>query len=423
MFKTKKALISAALVTALVATIQPAGAQLTPPLYNIHGYTTDAVGRALVGVTVRDRSNSDTTDGDGRFDLPQRELGSIPLTASRWDLDSRMEYVTVNVPEDTRHDFPGLLYRISMSSDTRYFSTTAGSATVTVNVTSWAPSPGSQGELGNSCVTVTDARTGTTTDAALEGQNPNGSYSWRLPISIPQSTLEGSYLVSARAVACDSGMVLTRQVTTSYIVDNTPPSLSNPLPIWGHASPVVSVEASDEGGSRLHLSNRSISIDGVAYPTDFALNPPRVQAHPTGLTDGEHFVEVNVSDNAGNESSLNFTFNVDTTAPTLSDQSPEGTTSDRAPELKIRAAAGESGLDAASIRMTISGPEGLREGELASTFEPSTGWITYQIPEDVQGLVPGEAPLFPGRYSVRVEVANLAGTVSIKEWEFVVVLV
>lgn len=410
------------ITVAFVMTFQmPAIAQLTPPLYNVYGYGRDAAGRPLSGVIVHDRSSSTLTDSSGRFDLPQREFGSIPLTASRSDLDSRTDYVNVNVPQDTRHDFEGLLYRISMTLDKTYVSTTDGAATITVNVITWAPFPGVQGEAGNSCVTVTDIRTSTTVDAEVVGQNSDGSYSWRLPISMPASSSEGSYKAIARAVSCDSGVVLTRQVSASYMIDNTPVFLMDPLPIWGNASPVVSAEARDGSGSGIPLNGASISVDGVAYPT--SVSGGRVLAQPTGLKDGVRFVEVRVTDRAGNQSSLTYTFNVDTTAPSLTDQSPEGSTTDRSPELKIRAAAGDSGLDPTSIQMTITGPEDLRSAKLAASYEPNTGWITYQIPAEAHGLDPGESPLLPGRYSVQVEVTNKAGTQSIKEWQFLVVLV
>lgn len=285
-----------------------------PPLYTLYGYVTDAVGRPLAGATVRDQSSTDITDAAGRYDLPESELGTRTVTVSRTGLVSRTENVAITLPVDTRHDFPNMLYRLSFTLSRTYVSTANASFSVTASVTSWAPNPGLPGTTDTSCVKLTDARTGTITDALWIGTNANGSQVWQATLTLPQATPEGIYSLSSRAEACDSGTVLSQQPSSSYVVDNSAPEITDISPRDGHNtifdSQPLQAEVRDIGPSGIALNGITFKLtdestpasEPVTFPANYsATSGIATSKTPALLIEGHDYtVSVTAVDRAGN---------------------------------------------------------------------------------------------------------------------------
>lgn len=307
------------LVVALLPTSEVEGIP-SPALYKIYGTVSDAVGRPLASVVVNDGGRSATTNASGYYEISERATGTFVLTASRTDLVPQAKSVSVDLPLDTRVDFPNMLYNLVASASPRYASTASSTATVVVSVTSFAPNPGQPGTgSGTSCVRVTDSRTGTTHDATHLGQNPDGSHRWELSLTVPARTTEGTYTATTKAVECASGTRLSTQAAPAYTIDNTPPtidpsSLSPPAygnTIFATAQPLVArlsdglsgvdpgritFTLSDEAGSTSTYSGSQVSWN---WATGWAKTP-----NLSLVTGRAYSFGVAVTDLAGNSVSL-----------------------------------------------------------------------------------------------------------------------
>ena len=216
-------------------------------LFKFTGTVRDAAGTALSGVTVSDGPQSTTTTASGTYSLDEVSTGSYTLTASRSDTLTSTKTVNVNVPVDQTVNFT-LTYKLTTSIDQPNITTASGAGTATLSINSWAPNP-----TVASCVTVTDSRTGSTTNATLSTSGSPSVWTWTL--SLPQGTTEDDYTLTARAVACGTSTVLSATATKTYVVDNTAPLVREATPFDAgntvfNSQPML-VRVWDAGGSGL----------------------------------------------------------------------------------------------------------------------------------------------------------------------------
>lgn len=249
-------------------------------LYHIRGLVKDALGRPLPGVTIYDGDHATTTAADGSYSLGESSTGTFRLTASRTDLVANVKNVQVTLPIDTTVDFT-MLYRIVSALDDRFISTASGEAERALSITSFAPQPNGS-TSGSSCVKVTDSRTGTTEPATFVGLNPDGSSAWSYDLSVPQSTAEGTYTLTANATECSIGTALSPPANVSYLIDNTTPAIGTLLPLDGantaFAQQPLLAKITDNGGA--------------------GVDPTRIIFQLTDSTTGSTTIIQNVSYNA-----------------------------------------------------------------------------------------------------------------------------
>lgn len=395
-------------------------AEALNPVYHFVGTVTDADGRPIAGATVDDGGGEvATTDAKGRYSLGESGTGSFTLDAWRADTGLSTQQVNVLVPVDTTVNFT-LLYLASSRLAETYVSTANGPLTDTVTVTSWAPNPGGS-QAGNSCVTVTDSRTNSTSPATLQSVNANGTSTWTASVTLPAGSPQGVQSLTAAGVDCSSNTTLTVSAPAQYLIDNTPPTISQIRPtVTNKTSPLVSAQLQDSGGSGLNMAASSISVDGhqLATPSDGGGSSSAITATASDLGTGQHSISVIACDWASNCSTANSTFIVDTTPPTLSAPSPTGTTTSASPLIAIATFDTDTGINGASPTMSIS--NGLITDSVHPSYNSNSGEITYQVPTVPTGAALGQFPLPDGTYTVTVTVQDNAGNTSTTRWTFTV---
>lgn len=325
----KRATLHAVLVVALVAGLSSSANAGVVTLYHVSGVIADAIGRPLEGVTVYDNyGHSDQTDSAGAYDLPEEDLGTVRLTATRTDLAAKNKTIQVDLPLNQTNVNITLLYLVSGSIGNRYLSTADGPATTTLTIDSRAPLPGLPGTSGASCVKVGDSRTGLTSDATYVALNPSGSHRWEYALTADTLTADGNYLLTASAVDCSSGVVLTTAITRAYDIDNLAPSIppmsitprDNTTTTYSSGQPLVA-EIKDFAGVGVDPATVVFTLKDLNTNTTetfgsadgVTLNGVWAKAPALPLTDGHRYwLKVAAADRAGN------------TAVTSHDPSSEG---------------------------------------------------------------------------------------------------
>lgn len=147
-----------------------------------------------------------------------------------------------------------------------------------------------------------------TIDASPVGVAVNGAGEWSY---VPSSSLSnGAHTVSAVAVDA-AGNISDSSATTSFTVDNSPPTVAISSPASSaqisSTSVAVNFTASDNGSFTLECK-----IDGSLVAP---CSPPSVTLN--SLTQGAHTFTVKATDVGGNVATASVTFTVDTLAPAL----------------------------------------------------------------------------------------------------------
>lgn len=239
----RRALTRALTVLSLVSVPAVADPFLATPAFGVGPYTItgevyDLSGRPLANVTIFDGSASVVTGSDGTFLMTEASSGTYTLRASRSvggvaDVSPISKSVTFTSltdfgPKNVRFD---LAFQAFNSSPTP-LSLATSDKTLSVTITSRAPSPSATGGAGTSCVTVTDVRTGESSAATLGSvSGVNSTWSWSTPVT--QATSEGTYNLKYRVHRCDTGATLVPEKLVTYVVDSSAPSVDVLLPADG----------------------------------------------------------------------------------------------------------------------------------------------------------------------------------------------
>ncbi len=127
---------------------------------------------------------------------------------------------------------------------------------------------------------------------------------------------DGNHTVDVKAVD-NAGNEATDNV--SFVVDMTAPTLDITSPSDGSIFDTDSVSVSWTGSDETSgIGHYEVRIDGGSW-TDVGNNTTHTFS---GLSDGNHTVDVKAVDNAGNEATNSVGFTVDTTAPSVHIESP-----------------------------------------------------------------------------------------------------
>ena len=198
---------------------------------------------------------------------------------------------------------------------------------------------------------------------------------------------------------------------TFRVVDAAAPVLSDAAPVAGSSSelrrPLIAFMLSDVGTGVDPLTLR-VLLDGIDVAPAGAFDGTRFTFVPaTDLAFGSHELRVLAADRSGNPlAPTAWTFRVaDLTAPTLGDPRPDAgsSSSDRTPVISVAAFDVGTGVDPATVAVTLDGRDVSRLG----TF--SGGRFTYQ-PQELLAL---------GDHVVVARVSDRAGNPAAPfEWHF-----
>ena len=200
---------------------------------------------------------------------------------------------------------------------------------------------------------------------------------------------------------------------TFRVIDTVPPELANPAPADGSSGedrrPQIAFDLSDAGTgvdpATLHvvLDGTDVAAAGTYAGGHFAYTPA------AALTYASHHVRVAVSDRSGNAMTpVEWSFSVvDTTAPVLGDLTPrDGSSgSDRTPPIAVAITDAGSGVDPATIAVSLDGADVSAQGAFAG------GRFSYTP----------AAPLAYGVHTATAAASDRSGNVSATAtWSFTV---
>ncbi len=255
-------------------------------------------------------------------------------------------------------------------------------------------SPADDALLSTNSVTVewTVSDSGATVEGSLDGG------AW-LPATGTSATFtdlsDGEHTVTVRAT---DGASNEGEDSVTFTVDTTPPTVSITAPeedaIIDSSSVVITWTATD-------AVTTERSVDGGTWE---AVTGTSVTISP--LADGEHTVEIRVTDEADNQASAIVTFTVDTDAPAV-DTTP--------PTVSITSPAGSSSLDTSSVTVTWTASDGTGSGiDTVEVNLDAGAWTT------VTGSSNEFAALTEGTHTVSVRVTDNAGNVATAAVTFMV---
>jgi hypothetical protein len=423
-----------ALVTVLAAA--PFGAEAASIL-SISGRVFSMRGEALEGAYVRHASAGTYTGANGTYTIPVMQPGCYLVTASGPGLPDGAYFETsrdicVGLQGKSGQDFrvPYQLYGEAEPA----FLNSLQERSVTQSGMIFCPPESClvKAQLYHqpfgADVSTLGAFVGTFA-LAYDSIDQDGFVHHRGVIPIPAGAPPGWYQVVREARNPATNELQSRcmfdRCWNYFAVDNTPPRLGSSTPQgWVRTgSPIIRIPFADEQDVGLDLASLQLRLDGEIIPNNLlfiegSLWSGAVTYHPGGLAEGLHEVWMQVADRAGNAAEpASFSFKVDTIKPSASQLTPTGTISSSSPKIAAQVAdAGPGQIDPVSIMLTLS--NGILTHRLAHSFDPSTGNVVYQVPQDVRGPGLGQFPLTSGSYTVRLRLGDLAGNLTETSWTF-----
>ena len=194
-------------------------------------------------------------------------------------------------------------------------------------------------------------------------------------------------------------------------LDVTPPAITthSPQGVIRSDKPIISVSASDDmsGVDTIDISVKNEASQAVGGVTSVRADKTSATFTPTEvLTSGTYTVDVKLADVAGNKASgqWQFTVELDTIPPSITVTRPmQEHTENRRPTISASYTDVLSGVDAASIKLTLDG----------SAVEPDSASETQLVFTPKQDLTFDQ-------HTVRLQVADNAGNMAEQEWVFYV---
>ena len=356
----------------------------------------------VLTVDAPDNSNDATPTITGTTDAPANSVVNLSVTGSDGVVQTLSATVQANgtysvdvANELAEGDYTVAATVADMAGSEANASDTGNIDTVTPTITVDAPDnsndatptiSGNTSEPENSIVSilVTDAD-GIEQTLSVTVQ-ASGAYS----VDVPNDLAEGNYTVQATIIDA-SGNPAT--ITDSGNVDTLYPNLTLEAPDnSSDSTPTISgttnapegstvqITVTDSGGA-VQVLNTQVLINGT-YSIDV----------PSALPDGSYNVEVNVSDQAGNQATIADTGSVDTVAPTITVDAPDNS-SDATPTI-----AGNTNAPVGStVTITVTGSDNAVQN-ITATVQPD-GSYHVDVPSALE----------EGAYTVEAAVADAAG--------------
>lgn len=290
------------LVIAALPGIAQAGVQ------DLKGDVTDPRGVVISGARVSDGAGKSTFTGSngqppGRYLIEEMALGTYQVSVTKAGFNAASQSVDpVKALGDV--DFT-LSYAISGSVTPNAFRNDPPQQ-ITVYATSIVPSTGT-------CVTFVDEATGGTAALTYNG----GNNRWEGSYQVGEHALDGTYRWTLRATDCESGIALSNEYTSAYVVDKHAGYFvpSSVLPQDGgntiFASQPLLARIRDYGGSGIDLASIRFSLENATTGETTQLPAISYDAvtgwtktSPVALSPGTRYrMSVSADDFAGNRSS------------------------------------------------------------------------------------------------------------------------
>jgi len=205
-------------------------------------------------------------------------------------------------------------------------------------------------------------------------------------------------LHTIRAFANDTMGNTNGTESVTFNIDTTLPVLSNLIPQNGSltnwANQMVYLNYYDNntgvdlGGIRLLVDGIDVTGDAMIYPDHL------MQIQASALPEGVHTIAVRVPDAVGNTATAEWNFTVDTEAPVITVMAPAGGSyTSSLPEVSASYSDGGSGIDPASVRISVDGID------VTSSASVTQTGITYAP----------ASPIADGTHTASVTVSDNAG--------------
>lgn len=201
-------------------------------------------------------------------------------------------------------------------------------------------------------------------------------------------------------------LVLTFNFAAFSGDDTIPPVISGPFPtgLVASAAPAVGALVTDD--AYVSAETSGLSIDGALLSTGLTYDSgSRELSAPVGaLPDGQHSVSLVAADQAGNNSSLNWTFTIDTTPPAITGGAPA--------ELSVQTVASNT---LPSYYIYVKDVNKIQSAKLFINNLPVSrpnlmNWGSGQM------VYTARQTLKDGTYPVRLELRDFAGNLTVRNW-------
>jgi parallel beta-helix repeat protein len=195
-------------------------------------------------------------------------------------------------------------------------------------------------------------------------------------------------------------------VSWSFIVDSTPPVITNLQPpnssIVIINTTTISADYSDLWG--INTSKVILEIDDIDFTLDSIKTAAGIQYIPsTALADGQHTVNLTVFDNNDNFEFVSWSFTVDSTFPAITNLQPQGGSVINNNMTNISADFGDLwGINASSVILELDGTN------VTSSASITSDNVTYTP----------IAPLSDGPHTVNIYVKDNNGNLAFLSWSF-----
>ncbi len=192
--------------------------------------------------------------------------------------------------------------------------------------------------------------------------------------------------------------------------DQTAPEITLGSPAAGSfvatATPEIAVSYTDDF-SGLRLDSVELLVDGVDRTAEATVTETGLTfTPPSALSEGVHMVEVAVTDHSDNEGREVFELTIDTVAPLLAVSQPPATVfGDTTPQVVVDYADATSGVDLASLQVTLGG------ADLTASCVLGATQAVCESPELAQG-----------NHTVGAAVSDLAGNGASTSFTFELIL-
>jgi hypothetical protein len=203
-------------------------------------------------------------------------------------------------------------------------------------------------------LTSTDGKTytGTITAPGATSYNKEGGY---YDVTVEATNTAGS--ISTQTAAGLAGLKL-------FVREKVPPVITIISPSAGayvsnNKQTITFTVVDEAGGSGVDFASVAVKVDGVAVSgvgrvsnTQFSYTPP------TALSDGNHTVTINASDNDGNKAvEKSITFKVDTIPPTLNISAPVNELVTNTASLVLRGNTNDASTSPVTVKITLGGAD------------------------------------------------------------------
>lgn len=201
------------------------------------------------------------------------------------------------------------------------------------------------------------AYTATITAPGATSFNQSGGY---YNVTVEATNSAGTTVTTTGASL--SGLRLVVKETVKPVIAILSPSVG--AFVANNKQPIVFTVTDESGGSGINLGSLVVKLDSVAVAsstivTTAITNGYSVTCTPaSALSDGEHTVTINVSDNDGNAAAEKSTFyKVDTVPPTLNISAPIASLITNAASLTVRGSTNDSTSSPVTVKITLNGSD------------------------------------------------------------------